>query len=441
MKLNPIAIVIFVLFLGLAFANAWVFLNRDWESSFVPTSYATLYYPLDAPTIEKWEVVSRKKIKLHISGLEDTGTWSVTCDGQHPRKVTGADPVIELKEAEQKPHLYTLTNESGAKIQFSVRFFSKEFYQSQGNERGDVYIVKPDVPCGDFSQYRVADWVDDYPYVGEKDLEEVARILREEAGIKPEDSTFVKMEKLTRFLRKKLIDGRGVPHDEARWQNPYLLYQGMASGAGKGWCTQHAQIYVFFANRAGIPTRFVFGSRTEGNSIVYNGHSWAESFIKEQNRWAFVDFTHSIIYVTDKKGIVLNSAELFHLNQHDSFDSTFVRIYRDWEWQKLPVEDTADSLVTVPFNLCNRVVKSEFIPQAIIKFRRPPNVEDVRTNYSDLLQDRTFFFGNLERYFCKPPLAYSFYPTEGARTYLIRRSLLLGMIVMGILFVVAIWKG
>ncbi|NOZ62420.1 MAG: hypothetical protein GXO74_12155, partial [Calditrichaeota bacterium] len=88
------------------------------------------------------------------------------------------------------------------------------------------------------------------------------------------------------------------------------------------------------------------------------------------------------------------------------------------------------------FRLCNRVVKSEFIPQAILKFRRPPNVEDVRTIYTGLLKDRTFFLGNLQRYFFKPPLAYSFYPTEGARTYRIRRSLLWGF--FAVLFLLAL---
>ena len=429
-----------VLFIVLIIANIWVFLSRDWESSFVPTTYATLYYPLDVPTIKKWEIVDRKKIKLHISGLKDIKDWTITCEGKNPRSATGLSPIIELKEAEQKPHVYSLISQTGAKIQFSVRFYSKEFYAAHGNERGDVYIVKPDVPCGNFKQFRVADWVDDYSYVGEKGLKEVDQLLKEEAGIAPENSTFEKMERVTRFLRKKLINARGVPKDDARWMNPFLLYKDMSAGTGKGWCTQHAQIYVFFANRAGIPTRFVFGARTEGNSIVYTGHSWAESYIKEQNRWAFVDFTHAIIYVTDKKGLALNSAELFHLNQHDSFDSTFARLYRDWEWQKLKVEETVDSLVTVPFQLCNRVVKSEFIPQAIIKFRRPPNVEDVRNNYSDLFKDRTFFLGNLERYFFKPPLAYSLYPTEGARTYLIRRSLLFGLLLMGGLLIWVIFR-
>ncbi|MCK5571689.1 MAG: transglutaminase domain-containing protein, partial [Bacteroidetes bacterium] len=212
------------------------------------------------------------------------------------------------------------------------------------------------------------------------------------------------------------------------WMNPWMLYNEMVDGTGKGWCTQHAQLWVFWANRAGIPTRYVFGARTEDNAIVYTGHSWGESFIREQNRWAFVDLSHAQIYVTDRNGDALNSAQLFHLNQHGAFDSTYSRIYVDWEWTHLLDSLASDTIATVPFALCNRVVRSEFTPHSILKYRRPPNVEDVRALYTGFYKDRTFLWGNLERYIFKPQLAYSFYPTEGERTYFIRRLLFFALI-------------
>ena len=44
-----------LLFILLFAANLYVFFDREWESSFYPTSYATLYYPLDVPTIREWK--------------------------------------------------------------------------------------------------------------------------------------------------------------------------------------------------------------------------------------------------------------------------------------------------------------------------------------------------------------------------------------------------
>jgi hypothetical protein len=68
-------------------------------------------------------------------------------------------------------------------------------------------------------------------------------------------------------------------------------------------------------------------------------------------------------------------------------------------------------------------VREEFTPHSILKYRRPPNVEDVRDIYDGFIKDRTFLVGNLERYLFKPQLAYSLYPTEGEHTYFVRRAL------------------
>jgi hypothetical protein len=64
-------------------------------------------------------------------------------------------------------------------------------------------------------------------------------------------------------------------------------------------------------------------------------------------------------------------------------------------------------------------------------------VEDVREIYDGFVKDRTFLVGNLERYLFKPQLAYSLYPTEGERTYFIRRALFFTLLAGVLLWVVA----
>jgi transglutaminase-like putative cysteine protease len=421
-----------LLALFLLIANLYVFFTREWESSFTPTSYATLYYPLDIPTIRSWHVPQVDRIQLDIACTTPVDRWSVYTDGEQPQTALGMNPSFGIDTTFSELHTYRLVpepKEACQPITITIQCYSGAFYKQRGMHHTDAYIVRADVPCGEFEQYPVASWVDDYAYVGEEGLLEVDRVLRDEVGITPGESTFARMEKLMRFLRIRLKDAGGVPLDNERWMNPLDLYHAMVDGSGKGWCTQNAQIWVFWANRAGIATRFVFGARTEAdNHIVYTGHSWGESFIPEQNRWAFVDLAHAQTYITDRNGLVLNSAELFHLNQHNAFDSVFARIYVDREWQKLPGMTGTDTLVTVPYTLCNGVVRNEFTSHSILKYRRPPNVEDVRAIYTGFLEDRTFLMGNLERYLFKPQLAYSFYPTEGAHTYAVRRILFFGFL-------------
>jgi hypothetical protein len=430
----------FLFFLLLAI-NLYVFFNREWESSFSPTSYATLYYPLDVPTIREWKLVERNRIQLQLACTNEIAEWKVLTDGGKEQSATGMKPSFRIDTTFSELHTYKLipvTQQEIQPIEISIRFYGEEFYASLGMKHVDVYVVRSNVPCGDFEQFSVNDWVDDYKYVGEAGLAEVSRVLRDEVGIRDTDPTFTRMEKLAPYLRRKLKGAVGVPKDDERWMNPYRLYCEMVAGSGKGWCTQHAQVWVFWANRAGIPTRFVFGARTQDNSIVYTGHAWAESYIREQHRWAFVDLSQGELYITNKEAQVLNTAELFHLNQHNAFDSTFVRVYADWIWENHPGIRGKDTLLTVPFSLCNDLVRSEFTPQSILKYRRPPNVEDVREIYAGFFSDKTFLLGNLERYLFKPQLAYSFYPTEGGHTYFIRRALFFAMLTVFILWLVVL---
>jgi hypothetical protein len=417
---------IFILAILLLILNVYVFFTREWESSFYPASYATIYYPLDNPAIKEWKIVQRNELQLDLACSTPVTEWRVLTDGASARPATGMQPVFLIDTTFSQLHTYTLVPiPEGVcqTIEITIRFYPKEFYHNLGMERPDVYIVRSNVACGEFEQYSISDWTDDYGYVPEEDLARVDSLLRTEVGIHAGDPTLERMEKLYPYLRKHLKGSGGVPKDDERWMNPYQLYCEMVGGTGKGWCTQNAQVWVFWANRAGIPTRFVFGARTQDNTFSYSGHSWAECYVREQRRWAFVDLANGHMYITDRAGQVLNTVDLFELNQRNAFDSTLARMYVDWQWTNQPGFTGTDTTETVPYGFCNSLIRDEFSAQSIFKYRRPPNVEDVREIYAGFFHDRTFLLGNLNRYLFKPPLAYSLYPTEGAHTYFVRRLL------------------
>jgi hypothetical protein len=406
--------------------NVYVFLTREWESSFSPTSYATLYCPLDVPTIRAWHVVDRDRIGLELVCSAPVKEWRVVSADGKEQRAEGTNPAFRIDTTFSILHPYRLIpvpEDACVPVELSFRFYSKEFYGGLGMRHNDVYIVRSSVACGEFPQFSVADWTDNYDYVGKEGLAAADSVLAGAVGLRQGDPTFTKMEKLGRYLRGQLKGSGGVPKDDERWMNPWVLYNEMVRGTGKGWCTQNAQVWVFWANRAGIPTRFVFNARTENNTIVYTGHAFAESFIREQGRWAFVDLSQGTLYVTDRQGRVLNTAELFHLNIQNAFDSVSARVNVDWQWRGRPGFPATDTVTTLPFILCNAAVREEFTPHSILKYRRPPNVEDVRDIYDGFIKDRTFLVGNLERYLFKPQLAYSLYPTEGEHTYFVRRAL------------------
>ena len=435
--------------IALLAANVYVFLTRNWEESLYPVDYARLYYPLDVPTLRRWKVESGSQLRLEIVWNKKPASWQLFVDGapkltlpSHALIVplagpqyTGATPA-PLEKFEHKYTLRPLPEGTGPDLDFTVTAIAADFYRQRGMHfPDDLFLVNTDIPAGTFKRHPVSYWVDDYRYVGAVNLAAADRLVREEMAVRDTDSTLERMDKVMRHLRTKFVNAGGVPKDAFRWIDPWNMYLEMAGGSGKGWCTQNAQVFTFLANRAGIPTRFVFAANTEGNTIVYNGHSWAECWVKEQGRWAHVDPSHTLIAIQDKKGQVLNTAELMHLNEHESYDGLTARFMKDWHWRDLPAAADAASgaAINVPYGAVNLLPKTHLNRQCIIKYRRPPNVEDTRDIYSMLLMSRTFTWTNFKRYLWQPTLAYSKLPTNGVRTYRLRQSLFAGLIITVVL--------
>jgi transglutaminase-like putative cysteine protease len=433
-------------FLLLLAANLFVFLKRDWEASFRPSSYATLNYPLDVPTLREWKLEGPDSLRLDLAWNQTPESWQLWVDGQLAETMPGSHPRIRLVGPlfdgssgvlDDFKHTYVLKPQPaglGPDLTFAITRISRRYYLTRGMTfTNDVLLFDTEMPVGQFARHPVSHWVDDCRHLSASELAAADRVVRDEIGILDSDATLARMEKVMRYLRTKLAEAGGVPKDDFRWMNPWQIFQEMSRGTGKGWCTQNAQIYVFFANRAGIPTRFVFGANTQQNTVIYNGHSWAESWVKEQGRWTHVDPSHSLIAIQDRHGVFLNTADILHLREHDAFDGITARIFKDWHWPDLAIDAAPGVAVNVPFALVNILPKTHLNRQSIVKYRHPPNVEDVRGRYSMLLKNRTFAWENFKRYLFDPPLAYSMLPTDSSRTYLVRQSLFGALAVAAVL--------
>lgn len=439
-----------LLTLTLLGANLWLLLHRNWEASHRATDYARLYHPLDVPTIRRWRWQGGRRLLPVIVWNRPPAQWQLLVDGKPHAKLSGAAPWIELTgpdftgengaRLEDHRHTYTLRPlpaGSGPDLEFSLTAIDRDFYRRRGMRvPHDFILIKTDVPVGRFKRWPVARWVDDYRYLGAARLAEADRIIRDLIGIRPTDAPLVRMTKIIRHLRQVWQQAGGVPKDEFRWADPLRIYEEMRDGSGQGWCTQNAQVFTFFANRAAVATRFVFGATTQDNRLVYNGHSWAECYLPEHGRWVYVDPQASIVAVQDRHGRPLNSADLFHLCRHDALEGVTALVCSAAAG-RIPAPD--DPARPVSFDSVSRVARQEFNAQTIIKYRLPPNVEDFRDDYSMLLKNRTFTLTNLKRYLCEPAPAYSLLPTEGAWIYGWRRILFAGLLgsIVALLFTLA----
>lgn len=419
-----------ILALGLLIANIVHVVTRSWESSFYQTSYATIYFPTDVPTILEWHE-REGGIEAELNWNRTPEGWVILKNGEPHTANDGPFPFFpELVDDIDWYHYTAIPQPAGigAPVDLELRFLSSNYWNSVGLPRPNSYLIRTDSPHGRFKQFPVSEWIDDYAYLDERDLNEIDRILAEEVGVAESDGTLRVLEKLTVHFRDALgTRCRGNPHHDDRWRNPFLIYKNMRSGEGQGYCTQHAQIFLLFANRAGLSTRLVVTARTKDNNFIYTGHSWIETWVPEQGRWAWGDPSYALAYAEDPKGNVINSVDLSHLRKHGAWENVTGRIYKDWGWPDIPGEDK--TFVHAPFSEVGAVVERQFLNNAIYKWRRPPNVEDLRSDYTLLFKNWEFFWGNLQRYYFKPPLAIANYPTEGNRTYLVRHLLLWSLLI------------
>ena len=406
-------------------ANLVHFLTRGIEDSYYPVSYSTIYFPTDRPVVSGWQVVDEGLEAIIKWDAEVTG-WRVLKDGELISENTGKAIFFPTRRDQSDNQTYMVVAQPEGlypPFEMKVRFLSEEFHSARGLPSPDYSIVVTDEPMANFKQFPVSEWVDTYDYMSEEDLTLADSIIHEKMGILDEDPVLVKLEKLMVHFRDELGQAcRGAPPPDFRWKSPLQIYQQMRDGTGQGYCTQHGQIFVFFANRAGLSTRLVVGARRQRNNFVFTGHTWVETWIPEQARWAWVEPSYAVIWAKDKNGRFLNSVEIANLRQHAAWEGVTARIYKDWGWPD--IEGQSGTLVDAPFDAVNGVVERQFITSSVYKWRRPPNVEDLRLDYGIIFKDSTFFWGNLVRYYFKPPLAYANYPSEGTRTYWIRHLLL-----------------
>jgi hypothetical protein len=401
-----------LLFILAAAGNIVLYLARDKRDTYCPTSYKTLYVPADVALLSGMRIPERGRVELVISTKESFDAWKITDDTGETYTITGKYPVIKLKE---KRHKYDVEPQgpaaSGQKMIFDFGYYPSEYYKKGGRTQPDNYwIVRASIPDGKFKRYPLSFWASDYGDIDAADREEARRMLRDEVGLADSDPTVAKIEKIGCWLITKWKGCGGTPSDVIeKTRSPLKILKMVLAGEGKIWCSQHALIYHFFANMAGLPTRLISLAGRIDN-VITTGHAFAETFVPELGTWAKVDVSLNKLLILNAEGKPLGSADVYDAINSGNIQALTARVCRDGEAVSQPYSEVSDSdsyYYSYGANLVYRAGRS-------------------RTE------------GRLARYLFEPDFAYSLDASALCHVYNLRRAVFAVWAIIALLWIIAL---
>ncbi len=255
----------------------------------------------------------------------------MTDDTGETYTTTGKYPVVKLKDYRHKYNVEALKAGSpGPRMWFEFGYYPSEYYKKGGRTQADNYwLVSAGIPVGKFARRPLAFWASDYGDIDAADRDEARRMLREDMGVADSDPTMTKIEKIGCWLITHWKGCGGTPSDVIeKTRSPLQILKMVLAGEGKIWCSQHALIYHFFANMAGMPTRLMsLAGRVD--TVITTGHAFAETFIPELGIWAKVDVSLNKLLMLNPEGRPLGSADVYNAINSGNIQSLTARVCRD----------------------------------------------------------------------------------------------------------------
>lgn len=166
-----------------------------------------------------------------------------------------------------------------------------------------------------------------------------AQTLLDDAGYDPKASTREKIFFLTSFVRARMPSGS--PPAYLNTITPWSVFRD-ASEKGVGcFCRQWSLVYGYLANVVGIPTRNLFTGGTMG-TVDMGSHAFSESYIAEEARWAFVDPTNDIAYITNRRGDVMTGADIYMASVSGMDEALIARVIDGQKGRLVPFDTISD---------------------------------------------------------------------------------------------------
>jgi len=266
--------------------------NRLEGYNFVSNSYQDLYEFTDEVIVQGFDTHAPDQLAVQIAAK----------DGPLPPDTAKNEPegtLLTLLEGLHPQSLNAINTKN-----------TPAFWTMWGEKISPILIGNVNVPIGR-PVFNLNDFVAPASTFPQAQVEKARHIAFKEFGVRKNDPSVDILRSLAIGLHQSLYPHRGDPHPGMRRLNGFLQYKEALAHKSGVYCENHAEIFAFFANAVGIPTRVV-GAAGRYDGIALGAHAFVESFIQETGRWMYIDLQLNIFGVTDEASGYLSAADFVH---------------------------------------------------------------------------------------------------------------------------------
>ncbi|SEO35732.1 hypothetical protein SAMN05660816_02709 [Niastella yeongjuensis] len=300
-------------------------------------------------------------------------------------------------------------NDAAGDVTVSLNNTPDSVYRLVGNTTAvNFEMTGSNVPIEPNSLYSLADWAMNFDDQSDRDKKEVDDYLRDSIQLTANETTTERILKIADFILQRVKGMDGTPADSVAQLSPVNKLKCVQAGRSKIWCGMYTKILCAFANKAGVPVRFIECGDTRAG-MSGGEHVFSEVYLKEYNSWAYVDLTAKTVFV--KKGMqYLNTIDVQRLLRYPLNDPDLTADYFN-----------GDSIVQTPYNQVASTARTYFHRNNIFRFY-----------FSDFLKvqnPKNLFERGIKLFYSKP-----YYAVYGDNTGIGRSQLMVRIISTYIMF-------
>ena len=301
-----VELALLVVILGSLGPAAWMTIHREAGYDVVFHGYQDLQAMADRARVTGL-AVGDGALTLRIEGGA-APDWTLAGDTRDAGAVPGTPGSLRLP---LRPGAERYEALSGAGERLTLSTIS-------GDDVPEPLVNNLSLPLARDLPFATGDFVIEPAELDPAEVAEAERLLRD-MGVKPGDSARDRVVAIAGYLHRALYPHRGQPSPAMRRLSGFGQFQEALAGRSEIYCANHAEIFAFFANVAGVPTRLVDVGRTF-DGLPVAAHAFAESYLPEQGGWAYVDLQLHVGLLADRQGRVLNGLDVLHRSATGNWD-------------------------------------------------------------------------------------------------------------------------